>query len=216
MNQNRALGNFLLLALGAVLFVYTAFRTYDVLRMSLPSDATEMAVVGIMGIDGAVIAWTLYKLFGARGEWQHAIANVMIIVSLVGVLVSVLGDTLMRQPNVAVPGYIKTAVWWGIPALIWLNVAMAIAAHLTDPRHQIKRAQRDVEDAIEAAVAEKLRENAANIASAVAPDVAAHRAEEVQRRILTTVGLVSPNGRKAKTFASDVEEMKVRGAGKNG
>lgn len=122
---------------------------------------------------------------------------------------TVLGDTLMRQPGVEVPAYLRTAVWWGIPFLIWLNVAMAIAAHLTDPRHQIRRAQRDVEDAIEAAVAEKLRENAANIASAVAPDVAAHRAEEVQRRILTTVGLRSPNGRKATTFASEVREVRA-------
>ncbi len=216
MQNNRAIGNFLLIALGVILFIYTAFRTYDVLRMSLPSDATEIAVVGIMGIDGAVIAWTLFKMYGARGDWQHAIANVMIIVSLAGVLVTVLGDTLMRHPGATVPPYLQTAVWWGIPFLIWLNVAAAIFAHLQDPRHIIKRAQRDVEDAIEAAVAEKLRENAANIASAVAPDVAAHRADEVQRRILTTVGLVPPNGRRAKTFASDVEEMKVRGAGKNG
>ncbi len=214
--SNKALGNFLLLALGAVLFVYTGFRTYDVLRMTLPADAQEMAVLGIVGIDGAVVAWTAYKLFGARGEWQHAIANVMIIVSLAGVLVTVLGDTLMRSPGATVPPYLETAVWWGIPALIWLNVTMGIVAHLTDPRHQIRRAQNDVEDAIEAAVAEKLRENAMNIAAAVAPDVAAHRADEVQRRILTTVGLHSPNGRRAKTFASDVEEMKVRGAGKNG
>ena len=215
MSHNRALGHFLLLALGAVLFVYTGFRTYDVLRMSLPGDATEMAVVGIAGIDGSVIAWTLYKMYGARGEWQHAIASVMIVVALAGVLVTVLGDTLLRQPNVTPPPYLQTAVWWGIPFLIWLNVAMGIVAHLTDPRHQIKRAQREVEDAIEAAVADKLRENAANIASAVAPDVAAHRAEEVQRRILTTVGVVNlkgrSNGHKPTVFASEVEI-----SGKNG
>ncbi len=207
---NKALGNLLLIVLGVTLFIYTAFRTYDVLRMSLPADAGEMAIVGIMGIDGAVVAWTLFKMFGARGDWQHAIASVMIVVSLAGVLVSVLGDTLMRQPGATVPAYLQTAVWWGIPTLIWLNVAAAILAHLQDPRHQIKRAQRDVEDAIEAAVAEKLRENAANIASAVAPDVAAHRAEEVQRRILTTVGPVSANGRRAKTFASEVKDPSPR------
>ncbi len=215
MQKNKALGNFLLLALGVVLFVYTGFRTYDVLRMTLPADAQEMAVLGIVGIDGAVVAWTLFKMFGARGDWQHAIANVMIVVALAGVLVTVLGDTLMRSPGASVPPYLQTAVWWGIPFLIWLNVAAGIFAHLQDPRHQIKRAQSDVEDAIEAAVAEKLRENAANIAAAVAPDVAAHRADEVQRRILTTVGLHSPNGRRASTFASE-SEVGVRGVRKNG
>ena len=202
-----------------VLFVYTGFRTYDVLRMTLPADAQEMAILGIVGIDGAVVAWTLFKMYGARGDWQHAIANVMIVVSLAGVLVTVLGDTLMRSPGATVPPYLQTAVWWGIPFLIWLNVAAGIFAHLQDPRQQIKRAQSDVEDAIEAAVAEKLRENAANIASAVAPDVAAHRADEVQRRILTTIGLHSPNGRNPGdarvSFASE-SEAGVRGVRKNG
>ncbi len=192
--SNKALGNFLLLALGVVLFIYTGFRTYDVLRMTLPPDAQEMAILGIVGIDGAVVAWTLFKMFGARGDWQHAIANVMIVVSLAGVLVTVIGDTLLRSPGATIPPYLETAVWWGIPFLIWLNVAASILAHLQDPRHQIKRAQSEVEDAIEAAVAEKLRENAANIASAVAPDVAAHRATEVQQRILTTVGLYNGRG----------------------
>ncbi len=210
--QNKALGNFLLLALGVVLFIYTGFRTYDVLRMTLPADAQEMAILGIVGIDGAVVAWTLFKMFGARGEWQHAIANVMIVVALAGVLVTVLGDTLMRSPGTTVPPYLQTAVWWGIPFLIWLNVAAGIFAHLQDPRQQLKRTQQDLYDHIEAAVAEKLRENAANIASAVAPDVAAHRAEEVQRRILTSVGL---NGRRTSTFASE-SEGGMRGVRKNG
>jgi len=205
--KNSSLGSFAIFALSAVLLTYTAWRTFDVISMSVPASHTEIAIVGIAGIDGAVIGWTLFRLFGAKGDWHYTISTVMIMVGLVGILISVLGDTLVRLPGTEPPDYLVAALWWGIPVIIWMNVAAFILVHLTDPTHVVDRAKRDVHHAIEQAVARILQENAESYASEVAPDVAAQRAAEVKRQILHSV-TGRRGGKPATTFASETKDIR--------
>jgi len=147
--------------------------------MTLPSDARVKAYIGLAGLDGGLIAWTVFKMKSARGDMQHAIATFMIILQLFGVGLTSVGDALIHQNIEAMPEYVKTAVVWGVPLIIITNVAAITAVHLSDPRQEIERAQRNLEDEIEKSVAEHLRQNAAQIAAKVAPKVAEHRAEEL-------------------------------------
>lgn len=177
--MNKKSGTILLLCVGGLLLAYTAFRSFDILRQTLPPDAQIMAYIGLAGLDGGLIAWTVFKMKSARGDTQQAIATFMVVIQLAGVALTSIGDSLMYSAGERMPDYILTAVVWGVPAIIALNIAAVTVVHLSDPTRELEQARRQVRDEIEKQVAAHLRENAGQIASKVVPEAARHNADEV-------------------------------------
>src|SRR5690606_34481279 len=177
--MNRKSGDILLLVIGGLLLAYTAFRSVSILRGTLPADAQILAYIGLAGLDGGLLAWTLYLRHSARGDVQRAVAMFMVVVELAGVALTSIGDSLMHTAGAQMPEYILTAVTWGVPAIIALNIVSITVVHLSDPGAQIENAKRQLADEVQRQVAEQLRENVAHLAGAVAPQAAAHQANEL-------------------------------------
>src|ERR1700730_13948773 len=84
----------LLTIMGISLLGYTASRTLNFIRMTLPADQHDTAYLALVAFDGGLVLWTAFYLHGAKGPWQRGIAALMIVVSLVGVLIGFGADTL--------------------------------------------------------------------------------------------------------------------------
>jgi len=199
--MNRKSGDILLLVIGALLLGYTAFRSMDILRSTLPADAQILAYIGLAGLDGGLLAWTLYYRHSARGDVQRAVSAFMVVVELVGVGITSIGDSLLHTAGAQMPEYVLTAVTWGVPAIIAINIVAITVVHLNDPGAQIEHAKRQLEDEVQRQVAEQLRQNMAQIAGQVTPSAAAHQAQE-----LLSSFKVGKNGDSvAQTFAAGGE-----------
>jgi hypothetical protein len=79
----KKLGILTVLVLGFILLVYSATRSLDFIRLTLPADRAILAYFGLAALDRGLVAWLLSYLYGSRG-WQRVIAFVMILVDLVG------------------------------------------------------------------------------------------------------------------------------------
>jgi hypothetical protein len=168
-----------LLVIGGLLLGYTAFRSMDILRNTLPPDAQVLAYIGLAGLDGGLLAWVLYLRHSARGDAQRAVAMFMVVLELAGVALTSIGDSLLHTTGAQMPEYVLTAVTWGVPAIIALNIVAITVVHLSDPGAQIENAKRQLEDEVQRQVAEQLRQNLAQIAGQVTPSAAAHQAHEL-------------------------------------
>jgi membrane-associated HD superfamily phosphohydrolase len=180
--MNKKSGEILLLIVGGMLLLYTAFRSYDILSTTLPADAQLLAYIGLAGLDGGLIAWALYYSKSARGDVQRAVAMFMVVLQLAGVALTSIGDSLLYSLGEAMPEYITIAVVWGVPAIIAVNIAAVTVVHLADPQRALDSASREVEDEIQRQVAEHLRQNVGQIAGRIAPQAAEQRARELTMR----------------------------------
>jgi hypothetical protein len=204
--MNKKAGDILILMVGAVLLVYTAYRSLHVVQSTLPPDAQVIGFAALFGLDFALLAWTVFKAKSARGDVQNAIAMFMIILQWVGVTALTLGDTLLTADPGNAPGYIRAVALWAAPIVISINVGAAIAVHLADPTREIEAARRSVQDEIQKQVAEQLRQNAAQIASMVTPVAADHNAKELLAEFMSGP---SGNGQKpaGMVFTSEGAEV---------
>jgi len=167
----------------------------------LPADAQVLAYIGLAGLDGGLIAWTIFRLKSARGEAQNAISLLMVIIQLAGVAITSIGDSLMRTAGAVMPEYVLLAVTWGVPAIIAVNIVAYTAVHLTDPGAAIERARREMEDEIKRQTADQIRSNASTLAGTIAPGAAAHHAAQIRAQIGSDF---SGNGQKpVTTYQSD-------------
>lgn len=215
--MNRKSGDILLLVIGGALLGYTAFRSASILRSTLPSDAQVLAYVGLAGLDGGLLAWTLYLRHSARGDVQRAVATFMVAVELFGVALTSIGDSLMHTAGAQMPEYVLVAVVWGVPGIIAINIVAITVVHLSDPGAQIEQAKRQLSDEVQRQVSEQLRQNVAQLASQVAPSAAAHQANELLRSFK-----VGCNGDGLHTFLGEGAEvspppkLRTRAGGKKG
>ncbi len=178
--MNKASGNILILLVGGILMIYTAYRSLHVVQSTLPPEAQIVGYAALAGLDGALICWTVFKARRARGEKQNAIGTFMICLQLAGITATLIGDTVLTaNPNDLTRDYLRTVTLWAVPLIIATNVAATVIVHLVDPAQEIYNARRDVRDEIERQVADHLRQNAAQIAARVTPAAAEHRAGEL-------------------------------------
>lgn len=207
--MNKRAGDILILIVGAVLMVYTAYRSIHVVQATLPPDAQPLGFAALFGLDFALVAWTVFKAKSARGDAQQAIAMFMIVLQWVGVTALTLGDTLLTADPANSPEYIKLMALWAAPIVISINVGAVVVVHLTDPAREIERARSAVQDEINRQVAEQLKSNAAQIAGRVAPVAADHRANELLSEFMNKS---SGNGQKPSgglVFASEGAGVEV-------
>lgn len=135
----------LIIILNILLFGYTAYRSFRFLQSTFAGNDTTgeftvAAIIALVGLDVAAVAWSLVWMFGSTTKWQDLVALVMFIVSLVGMVLTSMTDTLAGESNV--PPALKFSAYYGVPAIILLNVAAGIMYHMISPQVSLGRKER--------------------------------------------------------------------------
>ena len=161
--------------MGISLLGYTASRTLNFIRMTLPPDQHDTAYLALVAFDGGLLLWTAFYLHGAKGPWQRGIAALMIVVSLVGVLIGFGADTLYTATGFGLAkmtaGDAQSAIW-GMVIIIGLNVAAVTVTHMTHPDALRAQAEEEAHDRITMATLEQIKQNATHLAAELAPQLA--------------------------------------------
>jgi len=187
----RKIGTIIIFILGAVLLVYSATRSLDFISLTLPDERKILAYFGIAALDGGLIAWVMSYLYGSKG-WQRAIAFLMVIVDLLGAVAMFTLDTLYNTGKAGMteaftPSQLQTAVL-ALSGVIALNIAAAIAHHLTDPEQMRAQAEEEAFSKVEDATLKQISKNADQLAAQLAPTLAADWMTQTRARYLSNVG----------------------------
>lgn len=180
------IGLLLVNLLGLALLVYTGSRTADFIGLTLPANQQALAFVGLAAFDGGLVGWAVFYLRGARGPWQRAIALLMIVASLAGVILAFAGDTLFRAAQrgtlaAADPAMTLTVIY-GMAAVIALNIAALIGVHVADPAARRQAAEQDAQDQIADATTTQIAERTAALAAELAPQRAQAWLDDMRAR----------------------------------
>ncbi len=187
----KKLGILTVLVLGGILLVYSATRSLDFIRLTLPADRAVLAYFGLAALDGGLVAWLLSYLYGSRG-WQRVIAFVMIIVDLLGAVAMFTLDTLYNTGKAGMTSALtadelETAVL-ALSGVIALNIAAAVVHHMTDPDQLREQAEEEAFDKVETATLKQISKNADQLAAQLAPTLAADWMQHTRARYMSYVG----------------------------
>jgi hypothetical protein len=175
-------------AIGLALLVFTALRTLDLIQLALPADQQITGYLALVAFDGGLIAWTLFYLHGARGAWQRAIAAIMIVVSLTGVLIAFGADMLysaeQRGTIATLDPAIITGAIWAMVFIIGATVAAVIGIHLTDPEARRMQAEEEARDKITEAALKQIAAHADSLAAELAPQLGAAWLADMRARYI--------------------------------
>ncbi len=135
----------LIVVLNIFLFGYTAYRSWRFLQGTFAGndpngEFTIAAIIALVGLDIAAVAWSLVWMFGSTSKWQDIVALCMFIISLIGMVLTSMVDTLSGEG--VVPESLQTIAYYGVPAIILLNVAAGIAYHMISPQVSLSRKER--------------------------------------------------------------------------
>ena len=173
--------------MGISLLGYTASRTLNFIRMTLPPDQHDTAYLALVAFDGGLLLWTAFYLHGAKGPWQRGIAALMIVVSLVGVLIGFGADTLYTATGFGLAkmtaGDAQSAIW-GMVIIIGLNVAAVTLTHMTHPDALRAQAEEEAHDRITMATLEQIKQNATQLAAELAPQLAGKWTDDMRSQQL--------------------------------
>ncbi|GAB1470246.1 hypothetical protein MASR2M66_11230 [Chloroflexota bacterium] len=129
------------IALDAVLFIYTAWRSYHFLTDSVPDGMQIMALVGLWGLDIGMVIWSLVWMFGSTEKYQDWTAMAFFLIDLAGVVLTSLTDSLsFSSPDGSMTGMLQGIAAPAIPLIVVANVIAGFIYHMTSPK---TRAQRD-------------------------------------------------------------------------
>jgi len=124
---------YLFLAFCAVLIIWTASLSLDLMTQVLPGN-NLFRYFSVALFDGGALLFFLTFLYSAKGKAQRAIALTMMIVDLFGVALMAGGDLWLRQTFVDIPPMIGTITIWTVTVATVLNAVSGIYAyHLADP-----------------------------------------------------------------------------------
>ena len=155
-HEGLTLGDVFVLLLSAALLIYTGWRSYDVIRTTLPegdSTYTIIAIVGLFALDLGMLAWALVWMFGSTTQVQDWISMGMWGVDAIGVVLAVIADTFLYTPGAQQGGLItliQTVVWWAVPVLAAVNGLMGFVYHMAHPAVKRRRRERRLRESIEA------------------------------------------------------------------
>jgi hypothetical protein len=134
------------LLLDAVLFIYTAWRSYHFLSSSVPDDMQIMAMIGLWGLDVGMIIWSLVWIFGSTEKYQDWIAMSFFLIDMTGVVLTSLTDSLMfSNPNNAMTEMLQGIAAPAIPLIVVANVVAGFIYHMTAPSTRARRDARRAE-----------------------------------------------------------------------
>lgn len=187
----RKIGTIVVFILAAVLLVYSATRSLDFISLTLPEDRKVLAYFGLAALDGGLVAWILSYLYGSRG-WQRAISFLMVLVDLVGAVAMFTLDTLYNTGKAGMTtaltsSELQNAVL-ALSGVIALNIAAAVAHHLTDPEKLREQAEEDAFGKVEDATLKQISKNADSLAAQLAPTLAQDWMNQTRARYMANVG----------------------------
>lgn len=136
-------GDLVVLILDAVLFIYTAWRSYHFMTDSVPDGLQFLALIGLWGLDIGAVAWSLVWIFGSTEKYQDWVSMSFFVIDLVGVVLTSLTDSLMSSsPNGAMTGFLNGIAIIVIPLIVVANVVAGFIYHMTSPQTKARRADR--------------------------------------------------------------------------
>ena len=156
-----------------VIGAWTVNLTLAEMREILPGDEiTPFFALALF--DGGSLAWLGAWLFGARGLYQRAIALMMLIADLAGVmLISAARLLSAGQTLTDIPESLGAVIVYGV--MIWtaINLIAIYAFHVTDPATMEDIEMQVLEDTIQAESIEQARANIESEVQALAGVIAA-------------------------------------------
>jgi hypothetical protein len=187
----KKIGSITIITLATILLGYSATRSLDFIQLTLPPDRAILAYFGLAALDGGLIAWLLSYLYGSRG-WQRAISLLMVLVDLVGAVAMFTLDTLYNTGKAGMTtaltaDQLQTAVLM-LSAVIGLNIAAAVAHHMTNPDQLREQAEEEAFDKVETATLKQISKNADQLAAQLAPTLAADWMQNTRARYMSYVG----------------------------
>lgn len=135
----------LIIVLNIFLFGYTAYRSWRFLNGTFAGTDTTgeyaiAAIIALVGLDVAAVAWSIVWMFGSTTKWQDVVSLVMFVVSIIGMVLTSMTDTLSGEGTV--PDSLRIAAYYGVPAIILMNVAAGITYHMISPQVTLGRKER--------------------------------------------------------------------------
>lgn len=135
----------LIIVLDLILLGYTCYRSFRFLQNTFAGNDTTgeytiAAIIALVGLDIAAVAWSLVWMFGSTTKWQDIVSLIMFIVSIIGMVLTSMTDTLTGEGSV--PEALRFAAFYGVPAIILLNVAAGITYHMISPQVSLGRKER--------------------------------------------------------------------------
>jgi hypothetical protein len=127
------IGKILFWIFAALVFFWTASLSLAALRQILPNDPLK-PYVGLVLTDIGALTWLLVFIGQAKGLIQRAIALIMFVVDIAGVILLAAYELLAGGQQLAqIPPELGTAVIWGVIGLTLLNLIAAYVYHLAEP-----------------------------------------------------------------------------------
>jgi len=187
----KKIGTIIVFVLGGILLVYSATRSLDFIALTLPDDRKTLAYFGLAALDGGLIAWVMSFLHGSKG-WQRAIAFIMVLVDLVGAIAMFTMDTLYNTGKSGMTAAMsasemQTAVL-ALSGIIGLNIAAAVAHHMSDPAKMREQAEEEAFSKVEDATLQQISRNADTLAAQLAPTLAADWMQQTRARYMANIG----------------------------
>ncbi len=135
----------LIVVLDLILLAYTCYRSFRFLLATFAGNDTTgeytvAAIIALVGLDVAAVAWSLVWMFGSTTKWQDVVSLLMFIVSIIGMILTSMTDTLSGEGTV--PESLKFSAYYGVPFIILLNVAAGITYHMISPQVSLGRKER--------------------------------------------------------------------------
>jgi len=139
------LGEVLLFGFTIVLALFTAFRSYDFIKHTLPPGWELVAYVGLAVLDGGFIVWALVIALSATSPVQVAIAWSMWLLDALGLTLITVADSFFyiqaAESTAAMADTVSAMAAWAFPILAVVNAAFAILYKMMAP-HRIRERQR--------------------------------------------------------------------------
>jgi hypothetical protein len=184
----KRIGALMVNLLSFVLILYSASRSIDFVMLTLPPDKQILAYFAVAALEGGIMAWLLSYMHDARGGWQRSISLMMVVVDTLGAITLFTSDSLYRAGERGViaglsEGEIRTVIL-AMSGIIAINIAAGIAYHLTDPDRIKEQAEEEAFAHIEEAAIEQIARSAKQLASQLAPTLAAQWVEETRAKYL--------------------------------
>lgn len=170
------------------LLLFTASRTLDLFQRILGPENMAVGLFGLASLDGGLIGWSQYYMHSARGSLQNAIALLMTIVDLVGVVIAFLGDMIMQAASRGVVGAMDEntamAVIIALAAIIGINIAAGVFVGISDPHLAQKRKEQEQLDKIQERVLEQMGSEADAIAARMVPQLVNAWSQRTQEQLI--------------------------------
>lgn len=156
-----------------VIGAFTVSLTLSELREILPGDEIT-PYFALALFDGGALAWLGAWLFHAKGLYQRALAVIMLIADLAGVVMIAGARLLSGGQNLTdPPAWLGAAIIYGV--LLWtaLNLIAIYAFHVTEPETMQQIEMQVLEDTIQQEAIEQARANVESEVQALAGVIAA-------------------------------------------